>query len=94
MSSIEAATLSRLDRVEKNERVAFNRESGAVSHTAYFAPGVSLKKVVTAARLRADKGNCHRQVPLEKGVSGALTASMQNGAPVLQCSIDYEQNMD
>ena len=75
-------------------KVAFTRESGTVSHTAYFAPGVSLKKVAAAAKLRAGKENYRRRVTVEKGVSGALTASMQNGTPVLQCSIDYEQDMD
>ena len=74
-------------------KVAFNRESGEVSHTAYFAPGVSLQKIVAAAKLRADKGNYYRQVTVEKGVSGFLTASVQNGSTLLKCSVDYEQDM-
>lgn len=75
-------------------KVAFDRESGEVSHTAYFAPGVSLQKVAAAAKLRADKGNYYRQVTVEKGVRGMLTASTQNGGAVLKCSIDYEQDLD
>ena len=75
-------------------KVAFSRESGEVSHAAYFAPGVSLQKIVAAAKLRADKGNYYRQVTVEKGVVGFLTASVQNGVPLLKCSVDYEQEMD
>ncbi|MFT3849820.1 MAG: hypothetical protein QM739_14460 [Propionivibrio sp.] len=76
------------------DKVAFNRESGEVVHTAYFIPGVSLQKVAAAAKLRADKGIYSRQVSVEKGVRGVLTASMQNGSPVLQCAIDFEQDME
>lgn len=75
-------------------KVAFNRESGAVSHTAYFAQGVSLQRVATAAKLTANKASYFRQAPVEKGVSGVLSASAQNGYTVLQCAIDYEQGMD
>ena len=75
-------------------KVAFNRESGEVSHTAYFAPGVSLKKVTAAAKLRVENGAYYRQVTVEKGVSGFLTASVQNGSTLLKCSVDYEQEMD
>ena len=75
-------------------KVAFNRESGEVIHTAYFTPGVNLQKIAAAAKLRADKGIYSRQMSVEKGVRGVLTASMQNGVPVLQCAIDSEQEME
>lgn len=76
-------------------RVGFSREGGEVAHVAYFAPGVGLEKVAAAAALRADKkGSWSRTVQIEKGVAGLLSASMQNGATVLQCSIDYEQGGD
>ena len=76
-------------------KVAFSREGGEVIHFAYFAPSVSLNQVATAGQLIADKkGNLSRTVRVEKNVNGFLSASLQKGTPVLQCSIDYEQAMN
>lgn len=75
-------------------KVVFSRESGMVSHTAYFAPGVSLQKVVAAGKLRNVKGSYSRSVTVEKGAMGLLTATQQNGSVVLQCVIDFEMDVE
>lgn len=75
-------------------KVAFNRESGEVFHASYFAPSVSLQKVAAAAKLKGGKGSYSRSVAVENGVVGLLTANVQNGAPVLKCAIDFEQEME
>lgn len=75
-------------------KVAFSRESGMVSHTAYFAPGVSLQKVAAAAKLKGGKGSYSRSVTIEKSVIGLLTANVQNGGAVLQCVIDSEMDIE
>lgn len=75
-------------------KVAFNRESGVVSHTAYFGSGVSLQKVVAAAKLKGGKGNYSRLVAVENGVVGLLTANVQNGNTVLQCVVDSEMDIE
>lgn len=76
-------------------KMAFNRESGEVSHLAYFARGVTLEKLTTAARLKADKkGGNLRKVQVEKNVSGFLAAFVLNGSTVLSCAIDSELDLD
>lgn len=75
-------------------KVAFNRESGVVSHTAYFGTGVSLQKVAAAAKLTSANGTYSRSVAVENNVVGSLTANVQNGKAVLQCMIDTEMDIE
>ncbi len=75
-------------------KVAFSRESGVVSHTAYFGAGVSLQKVAAAAKLKGGNGSYSRSVAVENGVVGLLTANVQNGNTVLQCVIDSEMDIE
>ena len=74
-------------------KVAFARESGEALHRTYFGPGISLDQVVKAASLKANKeGGVSRSVKVQKKLWGYLSASVEDGAVVLTCSIDYEQN--